>query len=91
MAKGRLNHGMGYRHFVKTLRQDLKLTQWQFAQLLGVTSMSVTKWESGEGLSREHVEKIGEIANRFWVKGKRPAQKVYFSDYRDELKARWRA
>lgn len=50
MSKGR---------FMRTLRESKKLTQEQLAKLVGVSRVSVSKWESGENNPRgEHLSSL---------------------------------
>lgn len=39
---------------IVAIRHGLGLIQWQFAQLLGVHSMTVSKWERGRANPAEH-------------------------------------
>lgn len=48
---------------IKTLREDLGLTQEQFAQRIGVASATVSKWECEEHApTRLACQKLDEIA-----------------------------
>ncbi|PPS41943.1 DNA-binding transcriptional regulator [Chroococcidiopsis sp. TS-821] len=48
--------------FIRELRQEIKLTQEQFAAHLGITCSSVNRWENGRGkpspLAMQKVEEI---------------------------------
>ncbi len=39
---------MGYAEAIKKLRQKLLLTQNEFAELLGVKLVTISRWESGK-------------------------------------------
>lgn len=48
--------------WVRHVRGQLGLTQKQFADILGVTQVTVARWESGERSPRRYVQKIQELA-----------------------------
>lgn len=45
---------------IKKLRTQLKLTQVKFAELLGTTQITISKWENGK--CPEYIEKLAELA-----------------------------
>ena len=45
---------------IKKLRTQLKLTQVQFAELLGTTQMTVSTWENGK--CPQYIESLAELA-----------------------------
>ena len=56
---------------LRTIRRRLKLTQVEFAELVGVTSNTVARWERGEMTMRKRAEKlIQNIATAAKKRGK---------------------
>ena len=43
---------------LRTIRRRLKLTQVEFAELVGVTSNTVARWERGEMTMRKRAERL---------------------------------
>jgi putative transcriptional regulator len=67
--------------FIRELRQEIKLTQEQFAAELGVTCSSVNRWENGRGKpSPLAMQKIEEI-----IKQMRESSEVTLRDRAQEL------
>ena len=49
---------------IKALRKNLRLTQIEFAELLGTTQMTISTWENGK--CPEYIDRLAEMA----LKGK---------------------
>ena len=45
---------------IKTLRKHLRLTQIEFAELIGTTQMTISTWENGK--CPEYIDKLAEMA-----------------------------
>ena len=45
---------------IKALRKHLRLTQIEFAKLLGTTQMTISTWENGK--CPEYIDKLAEMA-----------------------------
>ena len=48
---------------IKALRQSRKLTQAEFADLVGATQSTVARWENGSEPQASHLHKLAELAN----------------------------
>lgn len=44
---------------IKKLRKELRLTQTEFAELLGTTQMTISTWENGKCPS--YIDKLAEM------------------------------
>ena len=45
---------------IKAIRKHLRLTQIEFAELLGTTQMTISTWENGK--CPEYIDKLAEMA-----------------------------
>lgn len=58
---------------IRQVRQDLGLTQAQFAEMIGVTRVIVTRWETGQAAPSKTIVKFVELIatlkpGRDWIK-----------------------
>lgn len=48
---------------IKAIRSSMGLNQTEFAELIGTTQSTVTRWERGSEPRAEHLQKLAEVAN----------------------------
>lgn len=71
---------------VKKLRTSLKISQADFAKLLGVTQKTVSNWEAGKVIPKSKIEMLQNLGNNATIKSNNYTKLPYDSNTLDGLK-----